>query len=153
ESSLRPRWSLVPLALITVGGFAAGTFPAWQRSSTMTTDSPMSGLLQQIVRRTRTLTEARIALAIATVVLTVLFAAGTIWLSQRVLALATTVFAVIALPAITVATFAHLFGAPGWSGRSLTAPQLGEYDWIDQIVGPDAHVSLVPYLISSDYFV
>jgi len=78
--------------------------------------------------------------------------AGTIWLSRSVLALAMTVFAVIALPAITVATFAHLFGAPGWSGRPLTAPQLDEYDWIDQIVGPNAHVSLVPYLISSDYF-
>jgi hypothetical protein len=138
---------------VTVWGFATGAFPAWQRSATLATDSPMSGLLEQIVRRTNGLTEARVFLGVATVVLTTLFLAGTIWLSRRALAIATAVFAAIALPAVTAATFQHLFGAPSWSGRPLTAPDLAGYDWIDGDVGPDAQVSLVPYLISSDYFV
>jgi hypothetical protein len=153
DGILRPRWSLLAVASVTVCGFATGAFPAWQRSGTLATDSPMSGLLEQIVRRTHTLTEARVFLAVATVVLTTLFLAGTIWLSRRALAVAMTVFAVIALPAITAATFQHLFGAPSWSGRPLTAPDLAGYDWIDGDVGPNAQVSLVPYLISSDYFV
>jgi hypothetical protein len=152
-STHRPRWSLLAVAFVTVCGFATGGFPAWQRSGTLATDSPMSGLLEQIVRRTHTLTEARVFLAAATVVLTILFLAGTIWLSRSLLALTMTVFAVIALPAITAATFEHLFGAPSWSGRPLTAPDLGRYDWIDSDVGPNAQVTLVPYLISSDYFV
>src|SRR5262249_33894272 len=153
DSILRPRWSLLAVAFVTVCGFAPGAFPAWQRSATLATDSPMSGLLEQIVRRTHTLAEARVFLAVVTIVLTMLFLAGTIWLSRRVLAIAMTVFAVIALTAITAATFPHLLRAPSWSGRSLTAPDLGGYDWIDGDVGPNAQVSLVPYLISSDYFV
>src|SRR5262245_42328497 len=41
DSTLRPRWSMLAVAFVTVCGFATGAFPAWQRTDTLATDSPM----------------------------------------------------------------------------------------------------------------
>lgn len=149
----RPRWSLLVPVLVTACGFATGSFPAytWQKFATLTQDSPMSSLLRPIVRLTHTLTEARVLLASATVVLAALFVVGTIRLGRRGLAVATAVFATVSLPATTIATFHHLFSTAGWSGRSLTASESGVFDWIDEDVGTNASVTEIPYLVSSGY--
>ncbi len=155
DACRRPRWSLFLPALVTVCGFAWGDFPevTWKDVPTLSQDSPMSGLLRPIVHMTHTLGEARVLLVVATAALAGLFVAGSARVTRARLALVTAVFALVALPAITFATFAHFFGTIGWSGRPVTASEAGLYDWIDPIVGADAGVTIVPYLVSTNYFV
>jgi hypothetical protein len=49
----------------------------------------------------------------------------------------------------------RLFGAPGWSNRPLTAAASAAdaFAWVDQSVGTNADVTIVPYHVSSAYFV
>ncbi len=70
--------SLALPALVTVCGFASGSFPSfsWQELPQLTPDSPMSGLLRRLVGLTHSLGATRVVLVVATVVLCVLFLAG-----------------------------------------------------------------------------
>jgi hypothetical protein len=153
ETGPQLRWSLLAPVAVVVCGFAVGTFPKWQRSATLATDSPASGLLRRVVGWTHTLSEARIALVVMTLALALLFVAGTILLGRSALTVAATVFVLAALVGTTAAAFGQLFGARSWSGRPLTASEAGVFDWVDRAVGPNASVTVIPYLVSSDYFV
>jgi hypothetical protein len=155
EDGRLPRWSLLVPALVTVCGFATGSFPAftWQQFPTLTPDSPMSGLLRRIVGVTHTLSGARVALVAVTLLLTALFLLAARRLERGRLSLGLGTFALAALAATTIATFAQFFGTIGWSHRALTASETGANDWIDETIGANASVTVIPYLVSSSYFI
>jgi len=160
EGGRLPSWSLLVPTLVTVLGFATGSFPTftWQQFPQLTQDSFASGLLRRIVSLTHTLTLARVSLVTATILLAVVFLTGVVLtethrLGRGRLALATGSFALAALAATTVATFNQFFGTVGWSLRPLTMTESGVYDWIDQTIGTQASVTIIPYLVSSSYFI
>jgi hypothetical protein len=49
--------------------------------------------------------------------------------------------------------FVRLFDAPGWSGRPVSRLPEAGFDSIDRTVGGGAQVAMVPYPVSSEYFV
>ena len=149
-----PRRLFLPLALVTAVvacGFATGSFPdyTWNQFTTLNEDSLMSGLLKPVVHLTGSLAHAKLFLAGAAVALAAAFAAGS--LAWRRTGLVVAGFALVALTAATAATFDHLFATYGWSGRMVTTSEAGVFDSIDGSVGHDADVTMIPYLISSDY--
>jgi len=150
-----PVWALALSAAVTVAGFAAGSFPAstWHQFPQLTEDSPASGLLRRAVSLTGSLATARAALVLATLLLGLLFVLGARRLGRGRLALAAGGFALAALAATTVATFSQFFGTVGWSQRPLTMSENGVFDWIDETIGARASVTIIPYPVSSSYFI
>jgi hypothetical protein len=148
-----PVVAFAVMTALVIAGFAAGAFPAftWQQFSTLTQDSPMSGLLRQIVDVVGSLGAARVALALATALLAALALAAS-WRRARRALTALTLVTLLAMPVVTWATFDHFFGAPGWSLRPVTASTSGMFDWIDQVAGTHSQVTVVPYPVSSDWF-
>lgn len=147
----RLRWSLLPGAAVLVVGYATGAIPAftWQQFKTITPDTPASSLYRPLVALTGGLTVTRSLLAAATCVLVTV----AIVLPRRALRPLTIAYIVVCLPLLTWFMFDRFFGEQGWSGRPVTAQVHGTLDWIDAAVGPNAAVSIVPYPISSDWFV
>lgn len=149
-----PRRLLLPLAAVTAVvacGFATGSFPGytWDQFTQLNEDSLMSGLLKPVVHLTGSLGHAKLFLAGATIVLAAAFVAGS--LVSRRAALIVAGYAAAVLTATTAATFDHLFAVSGWSGRPVTASEKGTYDFVDQAVGRNQNVTMIPYLVSSDY--
>ena len=151
DSPLRPRYSLAVVTAVVACGFATGSFPdyTWRQFARLNEDSLMSGFLKPVVHLTGSLAHAKLFLAGVTVALAAVYLGGSL-LSRRV-GLATVVMAAVVLPAATIATFDHVFATNGGSGRPVTANEAGVFDYIDQTVGRNAHVSMIPYLVSSDY--
>jgi hypothetical protein len=149
----RPRWSLLAPAGVVALGFAIDPPPAflWQTYDQINSDSPIIFLWKPIVSLTHTLGTARASLALATLVLTGLFALASRLLSHRVLTIALTALTLVTIPALTVYMFARLFGADGWSARPLTQNESGPLTWIDSSLGTGARVSIVPYTVSTDF--
>jgi hypothetical protein len=62
-------------------------------------------------------------------------------------------YTVVSLPVLTWYVFDRYFTDPGWSGRPVTADVHGTLDWVDAAVGAGSQVTIVPYAVSSDWFV
>jgi hypothetical protein len=151
DSPRRPRYSLALVTAVVACGFATGSFPdyTWHQFATLNEDSLMSGFLKPVVHLTGSLAHAKVFLAGVTIALAALYL-GCSLLSRRV-GLATVAVAAVVLPAATIATFDHFFATNGWSGRPVTASETGQFDFVDQTVGRNANVSMIPYLVSGDY--
>jgi hypothetical protein len=152
----RPSWSLVlPVAVVALG-FVFGAIPrmSWaDPNGRFLPDAPAAILYSPIVRLSHGLAHARVALVVATIVLAVLFVQGSLLLHRGVLAVGLIAFTLVAVAAATGYVFARYLRAPSWSNRPLSNPQAHDLAWIDRAVGTGAHVALVPYPVSTDYFV
>jgi hypothetical protein len=152
----RPRWSLVLPVCAVALGFALHM----QRSYTwddeyhrLNTDSPIAYLYKPIVDAAGGTGGAQIVLIAATIVLAGLFVAATAFVRRDILTAALLVLIGIALPVDTASAFQHLFKPIDYAERPLTHSNAGTLDWIDRSVGTDAQVSIVPYPVSTAFFV
>jgi hypothetical protein len=150
-----PRWSLaLPTALVALG-FAVGELPrfTWEEYPQVNSDGPIYALIRPIVDMSGSLATARGALVVATVVLSTLFVQASILLRPTLFAVVAVGFAVVALPSLTGYMLARFFEVNGWSGRPLTYRQEPLFDWVDRTVGDGGRVAIVPYPVSTSYFV
>jgi hypothetical protein len=152
----RPRWSLVVPAALVALGFALGGQPtfAWpDRFGRLSTESPVSivyGLVDGWVHSVRA---THASLAVATIVLTGLFALGAQLVQREWLTGVLTLLLVVTLPLETGYIFHRFFSVDGWASRPITNPGSAAFDWVDRAVGPRAEVSMVPYPVSTAFFV
>ena len=151
----RPRWSLlVPTAVIALGfAFGALPFGTWGQFTTLNPDTPASAFYRPLVSIAHTLTAARVSLVLATVWLAAMFVLGNVLLRRSRLTALVSALLLIALPALTTYTFVRLFEVNGLSGRPVTGTDNGSYDWVDKAVGATASVTMIPYPVSSKWFV
>lgn len=151
------RWSLLVVGALIAVGFAVNNPPAfeWQQFATLSPDAPVSVLYRPIVRLAHGLDWARAALAGFTIALTALYAIATRRTRSRTIAVAVTLLALVAVPAETAYVLHRLFAAPGWSERPLTgaASASNGFAWVDRSVGTNSDVTMIPYHVSSAYFV
>jgi hypothetical protein len=149
------RWSLVLPTVLVVLGFAFGEIArfTWEQFPTVNSDAPISALYRPLVDWAGSLDSARVALAVATVLLTALYAAGAALLPRRRFAELGIAFLLVVVPGLTAYMFHRLLDAPGWSGRPLTESPQPPYDWVDRTVGAGARVAMAPYPVSTAYFV
>ncbi len=147
----RLRWSIIPPTVVLVAGFVTGAIPAftWQQFDTINPDTPASSIYRPLVDLTGSLGATRALLAAVTVV----FATAVVALPRLALRRVAIVYVACALPLLTWFMFDRLFAVPGWSGRPVTTDVHGTLDWIDTSVGANTSVSIVPYPVSSDWFV
>jgi hypothetical protein len=152
----RPRWSLLLPAAAVTAGFAIGAPEpdyAWNDAyGRLTADSPVSGLFRPLVRDLHGMTTTRATLAVATVVLTVLFVLGAVLVRQRALALLLGTLLAAGLASETGYLFDRLLTADGIASRPLTTSPAPQYDWVDHAVGPGASVTMVPGPINENWF-
>ena len=138
----RPRWSLLLPTGLVAGGFALMTLSTYR---IVNSDTPVSVLNDFILRVARTMTTARVALSIATILLALLFAQAAILLRRSVLTGLLVGLLLFALPAETAYTFVRFFRVDGWSGRPLTLHYGATLDWVDKAVGTRAGVTMISY--------
>jgi hypothetical protein len=145
-----PRRSLlVPLALV-VAGFAVAKLP---NAGGININSPVSDINGYLRRSGHSLNGARGVLIVATLLLTTLFAQGSVMLQRARLVTILALFTLAVLPAETGYAFARLFSTNGTAGRPLTLQQGGVFDWVDRTVGTQAGVTMVPYAqLPGDYW-
>lgn len=148
-----PRWSLlVPCGLVVLG-FAVGSVnsTAWQHDVPIDPDNPAELFFKPFVALAHGLGNARVLLALATVALAGLFIAAAAKLRKPYFVAAFVALLAFGLPAETGYAFTRLFGVKGPSGRPLTVNMTGRDDWVDQVVGSNADVTILPYPVSTDY--
>src|SRR5262249_31000511 len=76
---------------------------------------------------------------------------GKRFLSRRAFTAVFLALPLLVIPYLTADLFARFFHDQGWSMRSVTSSSGAQYSWVDQRVGSDAEVALVPYEVSTDY--
>jgi hypothetical protein len=148
------RWSLCLPAALVATGFAVGAIPAatWSQFETIDDDTPISAVYRPLADAFGSLTGARVALVLFTLVgAALLLLAGRLLPRLRVGALLA-VLLVVALPATTTYAFARFFGTNDWASRPITNPQVGQFAWVDK-TGRDADVTIATYPVSSNWFV
>ena len=149
----RPLWSLALPAGVVCFGFATHLQQSflWSAQFPLSFDSPIA----QPYHFLESLGGGRHALSAiligATLALTALFVAATRLLPTAPVTAALCTLLVVAAPLDTALTFEKLFSMPGHSGRPLTHTETAPLEWLDQTVGSGAHVTAVPYPVSS-YF-
>ena len=147
----RPRWSLLlPTALVATGFalFYFGIYPI------LNSDTPVSDLNDFILRVcNNTVTTAQAALAVTTVMLSLVFVQCAALLRRSHLTALLVALLLLALPAETGYTFVRLFRVNGWSGRPVTLHYGDVIDWIDRTAGTRAKVTMLPYpLVPGDFW-
>lgn len=149
-----PRWSLLlPLALVCAG-FALRLQPAFTWTGRIDPDSPDSIFYHPLLEVLGSIRALQAGLVAAAIALTALFAlAGLRVASRRALGPVLIVLSVCLLFTQTGYVFVRLFRTSGYSSRPLTAPIPPELEWLDATVGRGANVTIIPYHVSTDYFV
>jgi hypothetical protein len=149
-----PRWSpALPAAAVAIG-FTLHL----QQSFTWTdprvnTDAPAARFYEPLVNAVGSRGAAAAALAAASVVLALVFAAVAPRVRRDRLAAVLLTLLALGLPAETGYVFYRLYSTNGWADRPLTASNAGVLDWIDRTVGTNPSVTIVPAPVSSDYLV
>jgi hypothetical protein len=158
DRSLR-RSSLLPGLLIVCAGFTFAFQAAFTWSDPagrVDPDTPISILYGPIVAATGSREGAQVALVTAAIALTVMFLVTTRTARSRarvsVLLLAALV---LGLPLETGYVFTRVLGHDSYSGRPLTgaASATAGLGWVDAAVGTQANVTMIPYTVSTSYFV
>ena len=145
-----PRWSLVLPCALVVYGFSQVSLPTYPK---LNIDTPVSVLDDELLKIAHSRHAAQIALAAATIVLTVLFVEASLYLRRWHLAALLALLTALLLPAETGYAFSRLFAVDGTSGRPLTQDQGIVFDWVDRTLGPTASVTAVPYPVTAaDYW-
>jgi hypothetical protein len=151
----RPRWSLVVPTLVVAIGFATHLQAEflWSGQFPLSFDSPIATLYKPVADLGGGTTGAEAILAVATVVLAVLFVLATHLLRHRTLTVAAVVLLLVTFPLDTGYTFVKLLDRDGHADRPLTQSEAGVLDWVDRTVGTGATVTQVPYPVSTAYLV
>jgi Dolichyl-phosphate-mannose-protein mannosyltransferase len=155
----RPRLTVAVTGAgaLVAAGFALDALPGfeWSESPTLDPDAPVAGLYRPLVHLFGDLGALRAGLALVTIVLTALFVAAARLLRPGYLACATVAFILGTVPLATVYDFHRLFGANDFARRPLTGGGngTGALGWVDQTLGAGAKVAMIPYSVSTDYFV
>jgi hypothetical protein len=151
----RPRLSLAVPAALVAAGFATHLQPAflWSGRFPLSTDSAIAWLYGPIADLVGGSAGASAILVTVTLVLTAGFVAADHLLDPRRLTIVLAAAVCVALPVETALTLVKLFSRDGHSSRPLTRSEAGVLDWLDRVVGIRAHVTEVPYAISSSYLV
>ncbi len=150
ERRLR-AWTLMPAVLILVGGYLAGAIPAftWSQFPEVNPDTPASSFYRPLADLMGGLTGARALL----IVITLTVAVVGVFMSRSAVRVLAVGYTIVCLPLLTWYVLDRFFTEPGWSGRPVTAQVHGSLDWLDIAVGPNAGVTILPYPVSSDWFV
>ena len=145
-----PRRTLAIPAGLAIAGFLVARLPVYEG---LNADSPISAVVLYVRRSVHSLEAARLTLAIGTLLVTVLFLQGSVLLRRSSLVAVLAVIVIVALPVETGYAYVQFFGHPGTSGRPLTLQQGSVFDWVDQTVGTNADVTMLPYpSIDGDYW-
>lgn len=145
-----PRLSLaVPVALFVAGVLAWG-LPVYQK---LNVDTPVA-ILDNYLRRTLGgVGGARGLLIAVAVVAALLVLEGALLLGRRATAVALAAIALVLLPLESAYAFQRLFRVNGTSGSPITLDESNVLGWVDRTVGPNAHVTMIPYpAIPGDYW-
>ncbi len=138
---VRRRVVLAAGALVAAGFLVAG-LPTYGK---LDVDTPVSDVDLYLRTSLHSLTAARLALALGTVLLAVLYVQAASLLSRRVVCVAAALLACSVLPAQTWYAYATLFRQAGTSGRPLTVSQGDVLGWVDRYVGSAPSVTMLPY--------
>ena len=135
------RWLLLPAALAAAGFLVAG-LPVF---GVLDVDTPVSDIDEYLRTSLHSLEAARLTLAAATILLAALYLRASSLLPRRIVNALVVLVIAVALPAETWYAYATLFDHPGTSGRPLTVEQGNIFDWVDQRVGREPAVTMIPY--------
>jgi hypothetical protein len=149
------RWSLAVPAVLVGLGFAVGTisFATWGQFDTIDDDAVIGAVYRPIVRAFGSLTGARVALVLFTLLGSALLVLGARLFPRFRIGAVLAVLLVLALPATTAYAFARFFGTNDWASRPITNPQVEQFSWVDKTVGRNAAVTIATYPVSSNWFV
>jgi len=149
------RWSLPLPALLVALGFAFGTisFATWGEFDTIDDDAIIGAVYRPLVNAFGSLTGARVALVLFTLLGSGLLLLGGRLLPRLRVAAVLAVLLVVALPATTAYAFGRFFGANDWASRPITNPQVEQFAWVDKTVGRNSDVTIATYPVSSTWFV
>jgi hypothetical protein len=150
-----PRWSLlVPLALVCAGfAFRLQDSFTWA-GARVNADTPLSIFYHPLIEVAGSRAALQVGLICAAVLLTGLFALAAVRVPNRKVLAAVLVALAVGLSASETAyVYARLFRTSGYSGRPLTAPVPSTLDWVDGVVGQNADVTVIPFHVSTDYWV
>ncbi len=146
----RPHWSLFISATLMAVAFSRVPVVRYEKFNV---DSPVAVLNDALLDAGGTVDGARVLLALATIVLVLLYFFAAAFLRRAQLTIVVLVFAVGAVTTETALAFNRLLTVDGTSGRPITLEQGGVFDWIDRKVGPGAKVTMVPYpILYGDYW-
>jgi len=147
------RCLLVPLGLVCAG-FALQSQRAYTwRGGRVNPDTPISILYHPLVELGGSKPAMESMLVVAAALLSVLVLALGRRTEKGRAAAILIALAVGLLASETGYLYVRLFRTTGWSERPLTAPVPATLDWVDRTVGPNANVTVIPYPVSTDYFV
>jgi hypothetical protein len=149
------RWSLAVPAILVGLGFAVGviSFGTWGQFDTIDNDAVIGAVYRPLVHAFGSLTGARVALVLFTLVGSALLLLGGRLLPQLRVGAVLVVLLVLALPATTAYAFARFFGTNDWASRPITNPQVEQFSWVDKTVGRNSAVTIATYPVSSNWFV
>jgi len=149
------RWSLALPAVLVALGFAVGAIPfgTWGQFETIDNDAVIGAVYRPLVHAFGSLTGARIALVLFTLLGSASLLLGGRLLPRLRLGVVLAVLLVLALPATTAYAFARFFGTNDWASRPITNPQVEQFSWVDKTVGRNAAVTIATYPVSSNWFV
>jgi hypothetical protein len=144
-----PRWSLLIPAGVLVVAYLRLPLPRYEK---LNVDRPVAAVNDGLIRFAGSPHAARLLLAVGTIVLTVLLLQASALLRTTTLAALLLSLTLAALPAETGYAFSKLFATNGTSGRPITLEQAQFFSWIDQKLGRNARVTMIPYpLLLQDY--
>jgi hypothetical protein len=146
------RLSLAAVTVLVMAGFAVGPVPT-DALMAINADTPIQEFYPSIVHAAGSLANARILLAGGTALLSVIYLAARLFLPRRTFQLVFAIVPLAVVPYVTADLFTHFFHDTGWSLRAVTSSAGSSYGWIDQRVGPNADVTIVPYPVSTAYLV
>jgi hypothetical protein len=151
----RPRWSLIAPVVLVAIGFATHLQQdfLWSGQFPLSTDSPIATLYKPIADIGGGKSGASAILVVATVALAALFVVADRLVRHAALTMVLAAVLLVALPADTAYTFVKLFSRDGHAVRPLTRSESGILDWLDRAVGTNAHVTEVPYPVSTAFLV
>ena len=151
----RLRWSALVPAVIVSLGYTVGALPQWTWSDPygrLVPDTPAS-ILYRPLAGALGIAGMRATLAAATVALALGSSVLLARLSRSRAAVVLLAFAGAALVTSTGDVLRHYLRNDDWASRPLTRSPAGDFDFIDRRLGGHADVSLLPYPVSTNYFV
>jgi hypothetical protein len=155
----RMGWALAVMGGIVCIGFAVQFQPSYTWSNLVgpvDADSPISILYRPLVDSARSIRAAQASLIGATILLTVGFVlAAALLRNTRLLTPIFVVLVAAVVPLETYAVFHRLLTHDGTASRPLTGTGNGtaQLGWLDAELGAGADATIIPYRISSDFFV
>jgi hypothetical protein len=155
----RMGWALAVMGGIVCVGFAVqfqASFTWSNLVGPVDADSPISILYRPVVDSARSTRAAQATLIGATILLTVGFVLARALLRDiRRLTVVLVVMVAVVLPLETYAVFHRLLTHDGTANRPLTGTGNGtaQFGWLDGELGADADVTIIPYHVSTDFYV